>query len=147
LVKEAGKCNIGEDQLTTNARTTQATLGAAIPEWRQMSVSDILEEEVMEEIRLQTDAVKQIATDIRAQTPLVTPDTLGALNRQPSRRIMNVERPLALRMKDAASIDIFGSNLASMGGLGKWKRIDGEGNEAGGQSRTKSRKTSSDVGR
>jgi hypothetical protein len=68
-----------------------------------MSVSDILEEEVMEEIRSQTDAVKQIATDIGAQNPLVTPDTLGALNRQPSRRIMNVERPLALRMKDATS--------------------------------------------
>jgi hypothetical protein len=38
-----------------------------------MSVSDILEEEVMDEIRSQTDAVKQIATDIRAQNPLEPP--------------------------------------------------------------------------
>ena len=49
-------------------------------------MSDILEEEVMEEIRSQTDAVKQLATDIRAQNPLVTPGTLGALNRQLSRK-------------------------------------------------------------
>jgi hypothetical protein len=111
-----------------------------------MSVSDILEEEVMEEISSQTDAVKQLATDIRAQNPLVTPGSPGTLNRQPSHRIMNVGRPLAPQMNDNTSIGNFGSILTSMGGLGKW-RIDGEENEAGGQSRTKSQKTLSDVGR
>lgn len=95
-----------------------------------MSVSDILEEEVMEEIRPQTDAVKQLATDIRAQNLLVAPGTLEVLNRQPLHRSMNFGRSLAPRMNDATFMDLFGSILASMGSLWKWKRIDGEGNES-----------------
>jgi hypothetical protein len=99
-----------------------------------MSVSDILDEEVVEETRSQTDTVKQLATGIRAQYPPVTPGTLVVLDRQPSRRSMNAGRPLTLQTNDATSMGIFGSILAPMGSLGKQKGTDGEENEAGRQS-------------
>jgi hypothetical protein len=99
-----------------------------------MSVSNVLNEEVIAEIRSHTNAVKQLVADIRAQYPPVTLGTLVVLDQQPSRGSLNIRRPLAPRTNGATSMGLFGGILASVGSQGKRKRTNGEENEAGRQS-------------